>query len=139
MHDHRRLAKLSQCAWKFLSFYLKQGVPVEGAAPGVVVAVQTFGDFLNLNLHQHIIVTDGCFNDQDGFMVGPQPDPKALEQAFWLEVFKMLKKEGPLVYLLAPLLCSQRKNPRMILKCRLPRLNPWLSRPEVCFLGEGAA
>ena len=27
-------------------------------------------------------------------MVGPQPDPKALEHAFRLEVFKMLKKES---------------------------------------------
>ncbi len=27
-------------------------------------------------------------------MVGPQPEPKALEHAFRLEVYKMLKKEG---------------------------------------------
>ncbi len=56
--------------------------------------MQTFGDFLNFNPHLYVIATDGCFYDQDGFMVGPQPDPKALEQAFRLEVFKMLKKEG---------------------------------------------
>ena len=42
----------------------------------------------------HIIATDGCFDDQDGFIVGPQHDPKALEHAFQLEVSKMLKKEG---------------------------------------------
>jgi hypothetical protein len=42
----------------------------------------------------HIIAIYGCFVDQDGFMVGQQPDPKALEQAFWLEVCSMLKKEG---------------------------------------------
>ncbi len=94
MYDRRLLAKLSQCAWKVLSLYLKQGVPFEGAAPWVVVAVQPFGDFLNFNPHLHIIATDGCFYDQDGFIVGPQPDPKALEQAFRLEVFKLPKKEG---------------------------------------------
>ncbi len=38
-----------------------------------------------LNPHLHIIATDGCFYDQDDFMVGPQPDPKALEQDFRLE------------------------------------------------------
>jgi len=27
----------------------------------------------------HIIATDGCFDDQNGFIVGPQNDPNALE------------------------------------------------------------
>jgi hypothetical protein len=97
MYERRLLAKLSQCAWKVLALYLQRGVPIEGASPGAVVAVQTFGDFLNFNPHLHIIATEGCFDDQDGFMVGPQPDPKALEQAFRLEVFKMLKKEGKIL------------------------------------------
>lgn len=30
---------------------------------------------------------DDCFYDEDGFMVGLQPHPKALEQALGLEVF----------------------------------------------------
>ncbi len=61
MYDRRLLAKLSQCAWKLLSLYLKQGVPFEGAAPGAIVAVHTFGNFLNFNPHLHIIATDVCF------------------------------------------------------------------------------
>ncbi len=40
---------LSKCAWKVLSMYLKQGIADDGAAPGAVIAVQTFGDFLNFN------------------------------------------------------------------------------------------
>ena len=82
MYDRRLLTKLSQCAWKVLSLYLKQSVPFESASPEAVVAVQTFGDFLNFNPHLQIIATGGCFYDQDGFMVGLQPDPKALEHAF---------------------------------------------------------
>ncbi len=49
MFDRKLLAKLSQCAWQVLSSYLKQGVIYDDANPGAVIAVQTFGDFLNFN------------------------------------------------------------------------------------------
>ncbi len=32
----------------------------------------------------YIIATDGCFDDQGGFMVGPQPDPKTFLALDWL-------------------------------------------------------
>ncbi len=67
MFDRKLLAKLSQCAWQVLSSYLKQGVIYDYANPGAVIAVQTFGDFLNFNPHLHIIATDGCFFGNDGF------------------------------------------------------------------------
>ena len=62
--------------------------------PGAIIAVQTFGDFLNFNPHLHIIATDGCFDKDGGFMVGAVPDASVLERLFRLEVFNMLKKEG---------------------------------------------
>jgi hypothetical protein len=58
-----------------------------------VIAVQTFGDYQNFNPHLHVIATDGCFYDSGGFAVGPEPQSSDLEDAFRLEVFKMLKKE----------------------------------------------
>lgn len=94
MYDRGLLKKLSQGAWRVLSSYLKQGVSYDDANPGAVIAVQTFGDFLNFNPHLHIIATDGCFYGAGGFMVGPEPNPKELEEAFRLEVFKLLKTEG---------------------------------------------
>jgi len=94
MYDRRLLAKLSQCAWKVLSTYLKQGVSLDDPKPGAVIAVQTFGDFLNFNPHLHIIATDGCFDRDGGFMVGTVPDASVLEGLFRLKVFDMLKKEG---------------------------------------------
>jgi len=51
MFDRSLLAELSQCAWKVLSAYLKQGTPYDDAVPGGVIAMQTFGDFQNLNPH----------------------------------------------------------------------------------------
>ena len=94
MYDRSLLAKLSQCAWKVLSVYLKQGVSLDAPKPGAVIAVQTFGDFLNFNPHLHIIATDGCFDHDGGFMVGAVPDASVLEGLFRLQVFNMLKKAG---------------------------------------------
>jgi ribosomal protein S27E len=94
MYDRSLLAKLSQCAWKVLSVYLKQGVSLDDPNPGAVIAVQTFGDFLNFNPHLHIIATDGCFDQDGGFMVGTVPDASLLEELFRPQVFSMLKKEG---------------------------------------------
>ena len=93
MYDRKLLGKLSQCAWLVLSAYLKQGVSIDNPNPGAVIAVQTFGDFLNFNSHLHIIATDGCFDGQDNFMVGTLPNSSDLEELFRTEVFRMLKKE----------------------------------------------
>jgi hypothetical protein len=61
MFDRRLLAGLSRCAWRALSAYLQSAVVYPDAKPGAIIAVQTFGDFLNFNPHLHIIATDGCF------------------------------------------------------------------------------
>jgi len=45
------------------------GFPKAAAAPGVVIAVQTFGDFQKFNPHLHVISTDGCFSDNGMFRV----------------------------------------------------------------------
>ena len=94
MYNRKLLAKLSQCAWNVLSLYLRQGTTGDNATPGAVIAVQTFGDFLNFNPHVHIVATDGCFDGDGNFISGPEPEPKELEAAFRCEVFKLLKDAG---------------------------------------------
>jgi len=73
---------------------LKQGAADEAAKPGAIIAVQTFGDFLNFNPHLHIIATDGCFINDGIFMNGITPHASDLEIPFRCEVLKMLKREG---------------------------------------------
>ena len=51
-------------------------------------------DFQNFHPHLHILSTDGCFYDDDAFMVCPPPNTGDLEELFRHEVFKMLKAEG---------------------------------------------
>lgn len=94
LYDRTLLRKLSQCAWKILSCYLEKGVVIEDPMPGAVIAVQTFGDFLNFNPHLHIIATDGCFGKDGSFMRAVVPNAAHLEPLFRLEVLKMLKREG---------------------------------------------
>ncbi|MBA4367062.1 MAG: IS91 family transposase, partial [Desulfobacterium sp.] len=86
--------KLSRCAWKILSVYLKHSLIDNNANPGAVIAVQTFGDFQNFNPHLHIIATDSCFTGNRTFQVGHCPKPSDLEDLFRNEVLKMLKAEG---------------------------------------------
>ena len=90
------LAKLSRCAWKVLSDYIKQSVPVGNPMPGAVISVQTFGEFLNFNPHLHIIATNGCFYGNGEFMTGLEPDAKDLEVPFAMEVLICLKKREKL-------------------------------------------
>ena len=47
-----------------------------------------------LHPHLHVLATDGCFYNNDAFMVCPPPDTVELEKLFSYEVFKMLKAEG---------------------------------------------
>ena len=93
MYNRKLLSKLSKCAWKVLSDYLKESVSVKDVIPGVVVSIQTFGDFINFNPHLHIVATtDGCFYNDGEFMIGNIPNPSELEEVFQIEVLNMLKK-----------------------------------------------
>jgi hypothetical protein len=94
MFDRKLLTKLSRCAWKVLNLYLTQAVPCDDAKAGAAIAVQSFGDFQNFNPHLHVLATDGCFYNEDAFMVCPAPNTGDLEKLFRHEVFKMLKAEG---------------------------------------------
>jgi hypothetical protein len=92
MYDRKLLVKLGLCAWRVLSEYLRASVSVNDPVPGCVIAVQTFGEFLNFNPHLHIIATDSCFYGNGEFMTGISPNANDLDTAFSIEVFDMLKK-----------------------------------------------
>jgi hypothetical protein len=94
MFDRKLLTKPSRCAWKVLNLYLTQAIPYDNAKAGAAIAVQSFGDFQNFHPHLHVLATDGCFYNDNAFMVCPSPDTGELEKLFRYEVFKMLKAEG---------------------------------------------
>ncbi len=72
LYDRGLLSDPIRCAWESLKVFLQEAVPERNPIPGVIIAVQTFGDFLGFSPHAHVIVTDGCFyGDKGMFQVAP--------------------------------------------------------------------
>ena len=108
LYDRRLLSGLSRCAWDSLNVFFKTIVPEEGAVPGTVIAIQSFGDFLGFNPHLHVLGTDGCFYGESMFRVAPRFQIKDLEKIFRHKVFKMLLAEGKITQDLVDMLISWR-------------------------------
>ncbi|MFC1744994.1 transposase [Candidatus Riflebacteria bacterium] len=84
-----------RCAWATLKSYLETACP-DGKVSGAIVAIQTFGDLLSFHPHLHILVTDGCFQQEGEFTRAPFFDKDKIEKLFMRKVFSMLLAEGRL-------------------------------------------
>ena len=62
--------------------------------PGIVVAIQSFGDYVRWHPHLHALVADGLFLESGYFFVMPKTNLRSLREIFRTLVLKMLKKEG---------------------------------------------
>ena len=95
LYDRKLLSDLSRCGWEALKALYTTGARDSKAVPGAVVAIQTFGDFpLGFHPHLHILVSDGCFHENNMFSVSPTVYTKTLEQIFRHKVLKMLLEKG---------------------------------------------
>lgn len=121
LFGRKLLAKLSRCAWKLLSTYLKQAAPFDYAMLGAAIAVHTFADFQQFNPHLHIIATDGCFSGGGTFTKGPGLAANDLEELFRYEVLKILRAESKLNNaIIEKMMQWQRKKP--VYCCTICRL-----------------
>ena len=82
LYDRKRLTDLSRCGWESLKAYFTSCSKDCDAAPGAVIAIQTFGDLLDDNPHLHVLITDGCFHHSGMLTVAPAIDTHAVEQLF---------------------------------------------------------
>jgi len=94
LYDRSLLSDLSRCAWETLKTLYQCVSGEENAAPGAVIAIQTFGDLLRFNPHCHVLVSDGCFYETGSFKVAPPPDRKGLEKLFRSKVLNLLLAKG---------------------------------------------
>jgi hypothetical protein len=92
--DRRLLGKLSQCAYACLKAFFQVALRKNQAVPGVIVAIQTFGDLVNFHPHLHAIVSEGLFTANGWLYVVPDIDLKKLEQLFRHKVLTMLRRDG---------------------------------------------
>ena len=93
-YDRKLLGKLSQCAVKSLTKFFQLTLGKKTGIPGVVVAIQTFGDYARWHPHLHALVADGLFLESGYFFVMPKVNLRQLAELFRAHVLKMLKKEG---------------------------------------------
>jgi hypothetical protein len=65
---------------------------VTGSAltPGVIAAIQTFGDRINLHVHLHFLVTEGGVDEAGVFHKIPRIDDSRLAEIFAREVLTFL-------------------------------------------------
>ena len=64
--NRRLLGDLCRCALRSLSCYF-EAVTGSALTPGVIAAIQTFGDRINLHVHLHFLVTEGGVDEAGGF------------------------------------------------------------------------
>lgn len=94
-YDRRLLSKLCRSAYQSMLIFLRTTMRLPDGVPGVVMAVQTFGEYPDrFHPHLHALVSDGLFTKSGTFYVMPKVDLKFLEKIFRVKVFAMLKAEG---------------------------------------------
>ena len=94
LYDRKLLGKLSQCAAKTITKFFKITLGKKTGLPGMVVAIQSFGDYSRWHPHLHALVADGLFFESGYFYLMPKVDLHPLRELFRAHVLKMLKKEG---------------------------------------------
>jgi hypothetical protein len=89
----RLLGDLCRCALRALTRYFEV---VTGSAltPGIIAAIQTFGDRINLHPHLHFLVTEGGVDGAGVFHKIPRIDDSRLAEIFAREVLAdLVRKE----------------------------------------------
>ena len=81
--DRRMLTDLCQAAWLSLRDVMRTRLGTPKGQPGVIIAIQTFGDYLNFHPHLHILITDGAFVGTHTF--------HALHYTDWQQVAELLR------------------------------------------------
>ena len=92
-YRRRLLGELSRAAVKTLMVYL-EALAGEPLVPGIIVAVQTFGDRINFHPHLHLLVTEGGIDRAGIFHRLPHLDDARLAEIFAREVLRLLVDRG---------------------------------------------
>ncbi|MCP3892863.1 MAG: hypothetical protein GY702_28900, partial [Desulfobulbaceae bacterium] len=67
---------------KALTKFFKITLGKKIGIPGMVVAIQSFGDYARFHPHLHALVADGLFLESGYFFVMPKADLKPLREIF---------------------------------------------------------
>jgi cation transport regulator ChaC len=88
-YNRRLLGDLCRCALRSLLCYFEVIAGSE-LRPGVIAAIQTFGDRIDLHPHLHFLVTEGGVDKAGLFYRVPRIDDRRLAELFGREVLGLL-------------------------------------------------
>ena len=88
--DRDLLKDLCRLAHECLIEYLRTTLDLPEGLPGIVMAIHTFGEYLDFHPHLHALVADGLFARSGLFYVLPDVSLKPLEELFRARVITFL-------------------------------------------------
>jgi len=92
---HRGLIKeLCRIAHRCLAEFQRTTLGLPEGTTGVVMAIHTFGEYLDFHPHLHALVADGIFMEGGLFHVMPEASLAPLEELFRARVITFLVKKG---------------------------------------------
>ena len=94
--DRRLLGELCRVAAGVIIESIRALLDKPHLTPGIVVCVQTYGNFVNWNPHLHCIVSDGGFSPGGVLHVVPRVSLAGMEELFRHRVLKLLLDRGKL-------------------------------------------
>jgi hypothetical protein len=92
--DRDLLKDLCHLAHECLLDYLRTTLDLPDGQPGIVMAIHTFGEYLDFHPHLHALVADGLFVRSGLFHVLPDVSLKPLEELFRARVITFLVDKG---------------------------------------------
>ncbi len=104
--DRDLLGKLSFCAWKCIKSEVQRMLNRQDVVPGMIAAIQTFGQLVQWHPHIHSLVSCGAFTPEGEFLELPEFDMDRLLVAWQDAVFSLYLSEGKIEPEVVQNICS---------------------------------
>lgn len=92
--DRKLLGQLARAAWHTTLEVYRQMLKRRDVVPGLVVGIQTFGEWVHFHPHIHAIATDGAFTPDGTFLCLPRINNSLLLTAWQNKIFKLFVAAG---------------------------------------------
>jgi len=92
--DRDLLKDFCRLAQECLVEYMQTTLGLPDGLPGIVMAIHTFGEYMDFHPHVHALVADGLFARSGLFYVLPDVSLKPLEELFRARVITFLVEKG---------------------------------------------
>jgi hypothetical protein len=93
-YDRRLLADLARAAARAITDVVRASTGETEGAPGLILALQTFGQDLAFRPHIHVLATEGLVRPDDTFVPVPTIDALLFEHTLRRRVFNLLLRRA---------------------------------------------